>query len=129
MVATGRCSAITRAGTRCQGLATQGSNFCWSHHPSTVEARRQRASKAGQAGGNGRARGATVELLEGRRYARRLIDQLTRGEVDRGVAVACFQGLNTIARFLEIEAKIRQTEEFGERLEALEQGSKDREVG
>jgi len=37
------------------------------------------------------------------------------------VATACFMGLNVLARYIELERKIREQDEVLERLEALEE--------
>ena len=39
----------------------------------------------------------------------------------RDIATAAFQGLNTLARLVEVERKVREQEEVLARLEALEE--------
>jgi hypothetical protein len=118
-VANVRCAAITRAKERCKAEATHGS-YCWNHAPETAEARKQRARKAGRAGGNGRSSGLS-ETAKAKRWIRDLVTKAITGDVDRGVATAAFMGFNVLARYIELEKKIREQEEILERLEALEQ--------
>ncbi len=114
-----RCAAITRAGGRCKLVATEGT-YCWNHAPEKVEARKQRASRGGKTGGNGRSSGLS-ETAEAKRWIKGLVGQLLKGEVERDVATACFMGLGTLARFIELERRIREQDEIEERLAALEE--------
>ncbi len=113
-----RCTAITRAKERCKAEATHGS-YCWNHAPETAEARKQRARKGGRVGGNGRSSGLS-ETAEAKRWIRDLVARAITGDVDRGVATAAFMGLNVLARYIELEKKIREQDEILERIEALE---------
>ena len=122
-----RCAAITQAGGRCKAVATEGS-YCWNHAPETVEARKQRASRGGRAGGNGRTSGLS-ETAEAKRYIRGLVSKLLKGEVGRDTATASFMGLNVLARFLELERRIREQDEVLERIEALEDLEEQRRGG
>jgi hypothetical protein len=113
-----RCAAITKAGARCKGEATHGS-YCWNHAPETAEARKQRARRGGRAGGNGRTSGL-AETAQARSYIRGLVTQLINGTMQREIATACFQGLNVLARYIELERRIRETDELEVRIEVLE---------
>jgi hypothetical protein len=113
-----RCAAITRAKERCKAEATHGS-YCLNHAPETAEARKQRARKAGRTGGNGRSSGLS-ETAEAKRWIRELVAKTITGDVNRGVTTAAFMGLNVLARYIELERKIREQEEILERIAALE---------
>jgi hypothetical protein len=112
-----RCAAITKAGERCRLEATHGS-YCYSHSPQTAEARKRRASRGGRAGGNGRS--GPSEIADLKKQLKDLAEGVLSGEVARGDAIAVNQILNTRARLIELERKIREQEELEERLEALE---------
>src|SRR5215211_8754066 len=112
-----RCAAITRAGGRCRLDATHGS-YCYQHSPETAEERRRNARKGGRAGGNSRP--GVAEITEAKSWIRGLISKLLKDEIERDIATACFMGLNVLARYIELERKIRETEELEERLAALE---------
>ncbi len=45
------------------------------------------------------------------------------------MATACFMGLNVLARYIELERKIREQEVLEDRLEALESVLKVRSTG
>ena len=72
------------------------------------------------AGGNVRSSGLSG-TAEGKRHIRDLIDKLLKGEIGRDIATATFMRLNTLARFLELERRIREQDEVLERIEALEE--------
>ena len=113
------CAAITRAGERCKAEATQGS-YCWNHAPEKAEARKQRARRGGRSGGNGRSPGLS-ETAEAKRWIKDLVSRLLQGDVERDIATAAFMGLNTLARYIEVERKVRELEEIEQRLAALEE--------
>ncbi len=117
-----RCAAITRAGERCKAEATHGS-YCWSHAPEKAEARKQRASKGGRTGGNGRASRSprAAEAREIRAELRRLASDVEEGFLDRGHAAVCGQLLNYALGALRMEIKAEEAEELIPRIEALEE--------
>ena len=119
-MANRRCSFIKAGGERCKGTATRGATFCYAHNPARAQERQRNASKAGKAGGNGRPSG-TSELVEAKGWVKGLISKMLRGEVERDVAGTAFMGINTLARLISIEHKLKETEELEERIEALEQ--------
>jgi hypothetical protein len=111
------CTAITKGGTRCRLDASYGS-YCYQHSPQTADERKQRASKGGKAGGNGRSGGD--EVVEAKKYTRGILAKLLNGSIHRGDATAAFMGINTLARLIEQERKMRADEEFEERLVEVE---------
>ena len=123
----GRCEAITKAGSRCQGGAMEGSSWCYSHDPALAETRKSNARRGGKTGGRGRS--SLTETEEAKKYIRGLVARLLRGEVERDIATSAFQGLNVLARFLELERRIRETEDLLPRLEALEESAEQRQRG
>lgn len=122
-----RCSAITKGGSRCKAEATHGS-CCWNHAPEFAEARKRRARKGGARGGNGRSSGLS-ETAEAKRWIRGLVAKLLAGQMARETATAAFMGLNVLARYIDLEAKIRAQDEILERIEALEAASGATEGG
>ena|SRR5215211_4902626 len=77
------CSGIKADGGRCQAPAITGSMYCVGHDPTRVAERRQRSSKAGRAGGRGRA---SAELKRLQHRFEELADQVLEGEIERGSA-------------------------------------------
>jgi len=122
-----QCAAITKGGSRCSHTAT-ADTFCHLHDPDRAEQRRRDASRGGKAGGNGRSSGLS-ETGEAKRWIRALVSRLLKGEVERDVATACFMGLGTLARFIELERRIREQDEIEERLAALEELQPDNTGG
>jgi hypothetical protein len=120
-MATRRCSAITRGGERCTRNATESSEYCFSHDPARADERRANARKGGLRGGNGRPKsGGMDDTQQAIKHAKALVGRLLSGDVDRSIATACFQGLNALARLVELERKLIEQDEILERIEALE---------
>lgn len=111
-----RCAGSKPDGTPCERIVGASHGYCYSHDPAREEERRRNASKAGKGGGGAEIRTLKKQLEE-------LAEDVLSGEVERGDAVAVNQILNTRARLIELERKIKETEELEERLESLEGAS------
>ncbi len=113
----GKCTAITRGGGRCRGVAIDDSGLCYSHHPDHEQDRRQAARKGGKRGGRGRPQvevGAVKTQLQG------LVDGVHGGRIKRADAAVVGQLLNTYIRAVGLEIKLKETEELAVRIEELE---------
>jgi hypothetical protein len=119
----GRCAGITAAGDRCKAEAMPGAGWCWNYHPDHEQARRRRASKGGKSGGRGRP---AAELKDVKALLEDLTERVLSGELRTGPAAIANQLLNTRLRAIEMERKIKETEELEARIEALEQAAKGR---
>jgi len=96
-------------------LPAQGQQgLCWAHDPANAQKRRRGASRGGRAKAN-------RELPQIKTLLTDLTERVLAGELETGRAVAVNQLLNTRLRTIEVERKIRETEEIEERLTALEE--------
>jgi len=112
-----KCSGITQAGTACKGIPIDGSDYCYAHHPDHAEERRRHGARGGKRGGRGRPQGEThgiKELLED------LTERVLTGDLPTGPAAVANQLINTRLRAVELERKVKETEELEARIEALE---------
>jgi hypothetical protein len=107
------CCATKRNGEPCTVPATGSNGYCWAHDPANADKRRRMASKAGSSKGGG-------EIAELKTQLKKLAADVLSGEVGRSEAAVVNQILNTRARLIELERKIREQEELEERLAALE---------
>ena len=107
------CSAIKANGERCQRSAEGPRGYCWAHDPANAEQRRRQASKAARSK-------PSHEIRDLKKQLEKLAEDVLEGRVDRGNAVVVNQILNTRARLIELERKIREQEELEARLEELE---------
>ena len=89
--------------------------------PGRAAERRRNASKGGRSKAN-------AEVAELKAQLKKLAAGVLSGEVERG-ATAVNQIINSQARLLELERRIRETEELEARLEALEVVLKTRSSG
>src|SRR5918993_628484 len=81
-----------------------------------------RTSRGGRSKANAEIAGLKAQL-------KKLAADVLSGEVERGAATAVNQIINSQARLLELERKIKETEELEARLEALEVVLKARSSG
>lgn len=117
-----KCPAITRSGGSCKGVVPPGATYCVAHDPARKEERRRNARKAGRA----RPRG---ELKEVKAWLLKLASDVEEGRLDPRVGSIVSQILNVFLRSVEVERRLKETEELEERLEALEAVLKGRKVG
>ena len=109
----GQCRATKRDGTRCTQTVTAANGLCWAHDPANAAKRRRMASRAGSSRGSG-------EIADLKKRLEDLAAGVLSGEVARSDAAVVNQILNTRARLIELERKIREQDELEERLKALE---------
>jgi hypothetical protein len=69
------------------------------------------------------------EIRDLKKQLEDLVEDVLAGRVERGDAVAVNQILNTRARLIELERKIKETDELEARLDALERAGEDRRGG
>ena len=115
-----RCRAAKASGEPCKGTATGPHGLCWAHAPENAEQRRRGASRGGKAKANRELVGIKALLSE-------LTDRVLGGEgvepLETGRAAVANQLINTRLRAVELERKIKETEELEARIEELERAS------
>ena len=107
-----RCVGTKRDGGQCTTIVKPPQTHCYQHDPDRAAERKRNASRAGRNGGK--------EVRDLKRRISDVIDAVLEGSQDRGRAAVAIQGLNALRGVLELERKMRETEELEERLEALE---------
>src|SRR3712207_5980438 len=117
-----QCATIKPDGARCERIVTGEQEYCYSHDPARASERKRNAVRGGKVKASG-------EIPELKAQLRKLASDVLSGEVDRGAAAVVNQILNTRARLIELERKIKEQEVLEERLEALESVLKVRSVG
>jgi hypothetical protein len=117
-----RCRATKANGEPCTLPANGPQGLCWAQDPQNAAKRRTMASHAAKAKGNRR-------LSELDKQLENLAADALEGNVERGVAAVVNQILNTRARLLELERKIRETDELEQRLEELERALEQNKRG
>jgi|SRR5215211_6167657 len=108
-----RCAAIKPNGERCQKLADGQQDFCWSHSPAHASERRRTASKGGRGKASRELAGLKAQLQD-------LTREVLGGGLETGRAAVANQLINTRLRAIELERRIKETEELEDRLAALE---------
>ena len=115
---TVQCTAVKRNTERCTLPANGPQGLCWAHDPANAEKRRRGASRGGKAKANRELPSIKARLED-------LTEQVLSGELPTGPAAVANQLLNTRLRAIELERKIKETEELEARLEALERDGKE----
>ncbi len=118
-----RCAGIKRDGGRCTAVVATGETYCYHHAPHRAQERRRNASRGG------RSKGGSSEITDLKAQLRKLAGDVLSGEVGRSEAAVVNQIINTRARLIELERRIREQEVLEERLEALEGVLKARGAG
>jgi hypothetical protein len=106
----------------------KGSQLCFNHSPNHSEERRRNASKGGRAGGRGRP-AAGEEVLWLRQTLKHVVDEVLAGSMDRSRAAVAVQALNALRGLLETEHKIKEAQEFEERIAVLEERLAEQQPG
>ena len=108
------CTATKRDGSPCTLPANGPQGLCWAHDPKNAERRRKGASRGGKAKAN-------RELPQIKTLLEDLTERVLSGELQTGPAAVANQLINTRLRAVELERKIKETEELEERLARLEE--------
>lgn len=114
-----RCVGFKRDGSQCTATVEPPQRYCWWHDPANAEKRRRSASKAARSKPSREIRDLKKQLAD-------LAADVLAGRVERGNAVVVNQILNTRARLIELERKVKETEELAARIEQLEQSQEQR---
>lgn len=108
-----RCTATKRNGERCTLPAHGQHGLCWAHDPRNAERRRRGASRGGKARANREIPAIKAQLED-------LARGVLSGELETARAAVANQLINTRLRAVEVERKIRETDELAARIDALE---------
>jgi hypothetical protein len=111
-----QCAGIKRDGGRCTVVVGPSQTHCYQHDPARSQERKRNASRGGRSKGNQRLAKLDKQLED-------LAADTVADKVERGVAAVVNQIINTRARLIELERKIREQKELEGRLEALEEAS------
>ncbi len=121
-----RCARIKDNGEKCKADAMPGAEWCYSHDPARAQERRRNASRGGKSGGRGRGGG---EIIETKALLADLTNQVLAGELKTGSAAVANQLINTRLRAIELERKVKETEELEARIEELERAIEGQKGG
>ena len=120
-----RCTAITRGGERCKGVAIDSSGLCYAHSPNHANARKRAARKGGQRGGRGRPQ-ADLNALKDRLIS--LGEDVLEGRVDRQDAATAGHLWNVAIGAIRTTLKAKEVEELEDKIERLEEAIEEKDV-
>jgi hypothetical protein len=116
------CPGIKRSGGRCTVGVGPGETWCYNHDPARAEERKRAASRAGKSKPSREIVGIKALLSD-------LTERVLSGEVETGRAAVANQLVNTRLRAVEIERKIRESDEMEARIEELERAAEGQKGG
>jgi septal ring factor EnvC (AmiA/AmiB activator) len=108
------CRATKANGEPCTLPAKGQHGYCWAHNPENAHKRQRTASRAARSK-------PSKEIRDLKKQLEDLASNVLDGSVDKGDAAVVNQIFNTRARLIELERRIKETEELEARLEQLEQ--------
>ena len=108
------CRATKASGDPCRAPATGPHGYCWAHDPANAEQRSRMASKAARSKPSRELVGLKAQLQD-------LTQDVLAGRLETRRAAVANQLINTRLRAIELERKIRETDELEARIGALEQ--------
>ena len=111
---TDKCRGAKRDGSRCTVAVNPPQIYCWWHAPEN-SAKRQ---KAAARGGKGKASRTVKELHA---LLEDLTERVIDGKLETSRGAVANQLIGTRIRLFEYERRLKEVEEFEERIEALEQ--------
>jgi hypothetical protein len=108
-----RCAGFKPDSSPCERIVKASESYCYGHDPEREEERRRNASRAGRSK-------PSRDLKDVKDQLQSLADGVLSGERDRAVASVAGQLLNIKLRAIEVERKVKETDELEARIEALE---------
>ena len=116
------CAGIKRDGSRCTATVEPPQTYCWWHDPANSAQRRRAASKAARSKPN-REIAAVKTLVE--ELTNRVIGAEGAEPLSASAGAVAAQLINVRLRAIELERKVKETEELEERIAALEHDKPD----
>jgi hypothetical protein len=117
-----KCSGRKKDGSPCSLPARGSSGFCWGHDPTHSAERQQVASKGGR--GKALARDPRGEIARATARIWEIVEAVEDGDIATGKASVAFQGLGVLRGYLDLERKIKESEELEQRLIEVEEALK-----
>lgn len=111
-----RCAGTKRDGGRCTTIVKPSQTFCYQHDPARAGERSRNASRAAKTRPSREITSIKAQLSE-------MVDTVLSGAVPTAPYAVANQILNTRLRAIEIERKVKESDELEARLEQLEQAN------
>jgi hypothetical protein len=109
-----KCAAIARSGLPCRGLVRPGNDYCPAHDLVRQEARRRSASKAARSK-PGR------EISDLKSQLETLAEAVLAATVEPKVGAVVTQILNAWLKLIELERRIKETDELEAKIEQIQE--------
>jgi hypothetical protein len=111
-----RCAGKKGDATPCERIVGSSQQYCYAHDPAFAEDRKRDASKAARSPAKGRSN-SEIKEIKGR--LKDLYAAVLEGRAERAAAAVANQIANTQLRAIELERKIKQTDELEGQLDEV----------
>src|SRR5215208_1492616 len=111
-----RCAGEKVDGTPCERTVGASQEYCYAHDPDYAEERKRSASKAARSPTKGRSK-SEIREIKGR--LEDLYAAVLEGRAERAAAAVANQIANTRLRAIELERKIKETDELEGQLDEV----------
>lgn len=117
-----RCAGTKRDGGQCTTIVKPSNQYCYQHDPDRAAERKRNASRAGKTKPSKEITSIKAQLAE-------MVGMVLSGAVSTAPYAVANQLLNTQLRAIELERKVRETDELEARLEELEESIEGQKGG
>ena len=111
-----RCAGKKGDATPCERIVGSSQQYCYAHDPAFAEDRKRAASKAARSPAKGRF---TSEIRQIKGRLEDLYAAVLEGRAERAAAAVANQIANTRLRAIELERKIKETDELEGQLDEV----------
>jgi hypothetical protein len=118
-----RCGFVKENGSPCERIVKASERYCYSHDPERAEERRRAASRAGKSRPS-KELAAVKTLVED--LTNRVIGEEDAKPLSASAGAVAAQLINVRLRAIELERKIKETDELEARIEALEREPREK---
>ena len=116
-----RCIGIKPSGEQCERIVDSSQSYCYSHDPANKERRSRAASTA--------AKAKAGEIHDIKSELRELVQDVLSGKVETRIASVVGQLQGYRLKAVELERRIKETQELEDRLQELEQAQQYQKAG
>jgi hypothetical protein len=109
-----RCAGNKGDGSRCTTIVHGEHPYCYWHDPDRAGERSRNASKGGKARASREVAGLKGEVRD-------LIAKVESGALDRNTAAVMLQGYRTLRDFIELERRVKETDELAAEIAELKE--------
>lgn len=106
------CTGTKSNGEPCTQTVEPPKSYCWHHDPESAERRRRAASRGGSSK-------PSREVKDMKEAIRAIIAEVKSGDLERGDAAVMVQAYRAIRELIELERRVKETDQLAAEVEEL----------